>query len=61
MSTIARPTAPALTVAMIDRRLSVYARSLERGTSYVGMTRADVMEQVDDLLDQRLELATVAA
>lgn len=61
MSTIARPAEPVLTVAQIDRCLSVHARQLEQGPARVGMTRADVMEHVDDLLDQRLELSPLEA
>lgn len=45
-----------LSLAQIDKRLTVYARQLERGSAGTGVTREEVLLGADHLLDLRLEL-----
>lgn len=72
MSTIAGPEAAALTVPQIDKRLAMYARRLagagdssqtvEGATlAEIRLTRQQALENVDMLLDLRLELTGASA
>lgn len=55
MKTATRTVAP-LTLAQIDKRLTIHARQLQRGSAGTGVIREDVLEGADQLLDLRLEL-----
>lgn len=56
MATQTRRAEEQLTIAQIDKRLTVYARQLERGSAHIGVTREEVLLGADHLLDLRLEL-----